>query len=240
MTIQATGLHFRVLNERIRQNEDETVEVVDCIGQRYIAAGLADRRLEIYGTPGNALGAYLDGSTIFVHGDAQDAVGDTMNDGEIWIDGMAGDALGYAMRGGKIFVHGNVGYRAGIHMKAYEEKQPLLVIGGEAGSFLGEYQAGGTIVVLGLHTKAAVPVGHFCGMGMHGGTIYLRAKELPPDLSDRLLYRPAEATDLEEIRPALERFCRLFGEDVNEVLDHPFLVVRPDSSNPYQQLCTPN
>mgnify|MGYP002508793462 CR=1 FL=1 len=57
---------------------------------------------------------------------------------------------GYAMRGGKIFVKGNAGYRAGIHMKAYEEKKPVMVIGGTAGSFLGEYQAGGVIVVLGL------------------------------------------------------------------------------------------
>lgn len=240
MTIQATGLHFRTLNERIRQSVEEAFELRGCVGQRYIAAGLAGKRLEIFGTPGNALGAYLDGSTIFVHGDAQDAVGDTMNDGAIWIDGMAGDALGYAMRGGEIFVHGSVGYRAGIHMKAYEKKQPLLVIGGEAGSFLGEYQAGGTIVVLGLHAGAGAPVGNFCGMGMHGGTILLRTETPPPDLSDRLLYRPAETADLDAICPALERFCRLFGEDMKEVLDHPFLVVRPDSGNPYQQLYTPN
>lgn len=50
------------------------------------------------------------------------------------------DATGYAMRGGKIFVRGNAGYRAGIHMKAYKDKTPVLVIGGKAGSFLGEYQ----------------------------------------------------------------------------------------------------
>mgnify|MGYP002508363490 CR=1 FL=1 len=44
----------------------------------------------------------------------------------------------------------NAGYRAGIHMKAYKDKVPVMVIGGTAGSFLGEYQAGGVIVVLGL------------------------------------------------------------------------------------------
>lgn len=37
-------------------------------------------------------------------------------------------------------------------MKAYQDKQPVIVIGGRAGSFLGEYQAGGTILVLGQHT----------------------------------------------------------------------------------------
>lgn len=35
-------------------------------------------------------------------------------------------------------------------MKAYEEKVPVMVIGGSVGSFLGEYQAGGRIIVLGL------------------------------------------------------------------------------------------
>ena len=43
------------------------------------------------------------------------------------------------MRGGRIYVKGNAGYRAGIHMKAYREHLPVLVIGGKAGSFLARY-----------------------------------------------------------------------------------------------------
>ena len=38
-------------------------------------------------------------------------------------------------------------------MKAYKGKIPVMIIGGTAGSFLGEYQAGGLIVVLGLEAK---------------------------------------------------------------------------------------
>ena len=34
-----------------------------------------------------------------------------------------------------------LGYRAGIHMKEYKEKRPLIVIGGSAGSFLGRDEA---------------------------------------------------------------------------------------------------
>ena len=192
--------------------------------------------MEIFGTPGNALGAYLDGGTILVHGNAQDAVGDTMNDGLICIDGLSGDATGYSMRGGSIFVHGNVGYRAGIHMKEYGEQKPLLVVGGTAGSFLGEYQSGGTILVLGLHSKDPVPVNNFCGMGMYGGRIYLRAEHLPSDFSSRLTSRPAEEADLKEIQPALEQFCRLFGESMEEIRKKPFYVITPNSSSPYQQL----
>lgn len=93
--------------------------VNDCFGQRVICSGLKDKTLTINETPGNALGAYLDGSEITVNGNAQDAVGDTMNDGKIIIHGNAGDALGYAMRGGSIFVRGDAGYRTGIHMKEY-------------------------------------------------------------------------------------------------------------------------
>lgn len=35
-------------------------------------------------------------------------------------------------------------------MKEYKDKIPAIVVGGVAGSFLGEYQAGGVIVVLGF------------------------------------------------------------------------------------------
>ena len=112
------------------------VEVYGVCGQRYLGAGLEEGQVGITGTPGNALGVYLCGGRLFVHGNAQDAVGDTMDGGRIAVDGMVGDAAGYAMRGGEIYVRGSAGYRAGVHMKAYGTKQPVLVIGGQAGSFL--------------------------------------------------------------------------------------------------------
>ena len=175
MIIKAGNMTFSELNGKIRESGDDSVLIEECCGQRYIAAGLKNVSVTINGTPGNALGAYADGAVITVNGNAQDATGDTMNDGEIVIYGSSGDATGYAMRGGRIFVQKNAGYRAGIHMKAYKDKQPKLVIGGSAGCFLGEYQAGGTIIVLGLGCeKGKAPVGGFCGTGMHGGKIFVR------------------------------------------------------------------
>lgn len=141
MQIDVTSLEFRELNEKLRDS-DGNITIKGCCGQRFIASGMKDKTITIDGIPGNALGAYLNGASITVNGNAQDAVGDTMNDGEIIIHGNIGDAAGYAMRGGKIFIKGNAGYRAGIHMKEYKEKVPLMIIGGTAGSFLGEYQAG--------------------------------------------------------------------------------------------------
>ena len=141
------NVSFAELNETIR-TADEDCHIRCCLGQRFIGAGMQAHSITIDGIPGNALGAYLNGTEIIVHGNAQDAVGDTMNDGKIVVHGSIGDAAGYAMRGGKIFVRGDAGYRAGIHMKEYApendpEKIPVMVIGGCAGSFLGEYQAGG-------------------------------------------------------------------------------------------------
>jgi glutamate synthase domain-containing protein 3 len=73
-----------------------------------------------------------------------------MDEGKIVIHGHAGDIAGYSMRGGSIFIRDDVGYRVGIHMKEYQDKVPAIVVGGTAQDFLGEYMAGGVLVVLGL------------------------------------------------------------------------------------------
>ena len=238
--LHADGKHFQLLNEEIHACMDTDIELTGCMGQRYIASGLSGKHLRIHGIPGNALGAYADGCTVEVFGNAQDATGDTMNAGEIVIHGSCGDATGYAMRGGRIFVRGNVGYRAGIHMKAYQEKIPVLIVGGEAGSFLGEYQAGGCIAVLGLETRGRAPVGDFCATGMHGGVLYLRADALPEDLPAQVMAVQAEEADLAFLRPHVADFCRAFSLDVSQVMDHRFYVLRPNTHNPYHRLYTQN
>ena len=220
MNINATGLDYKELNETLRQARGSCT-ITNCLGQRFIAAGISDKTLTISGVPGNALGAYLNGAKIEVKGNAQDAVG-------------------YAMRGGRIYVQGNAGYRSGIHMKAYKEKQPALVIGGRAGSFLGEYQAGGTIIVLGLNDDGKPIVGNFPCTGMHGGKMFLRSECKGIHFPHQVHTRPADEKDLEEIAHYLRRFCYYFGHKLDELLDHPFTVVTPDSSNPYRQMYVAN
>ena len=238
-TIQACGLDFKALNEQLRQSKT-ACKMENCCGQRFLAAGMSNIDLTVEGVPGNALGAYLNGGVITVNGNAQDAVGDTMNAGKIVIHGSVGDAVGYAMRGGEIFVKGNAGYRAGIHMKAYHDKVPALVIGGRTGSFLGEYQAGGRIVVLGLHTDGKPVLGNFPGTGMHGGKVFLRGSlqgvRFPPQVN----VRPAEAQDLAEVEPLVREFCKLFSLDAEEILQAPFSVVTPNNENPFRQLYVAN
>ncbi|MBP5154515.1 MAG: glutamate synthase [Lachnospiraceae bacterium] len=237
--IDTVGMDFEALNALLRTTQGDT-ELENCLGQRFIGAGMGPRRITIRGVPGNALGAYLNGASIEVFGNAQDAVGDTMNAGSIIVHGSIGDTAGYAMRGGKIYVEGNAGYRAGIHMKAYREHVPVIVIGGRAGSFLGEYQAGGVIIVLGRHTDGRPIVSNFPCTGMHGGKLFLRSSCETIRFPDQVTARAAQPEDLEEIRGILEEYCGIFGLDARDLLQAPFTVVTPDSANPYRQMYVPN
>lgn len=238
-TIDVNNLDYAQVNDLLRRTEGDIV-LNGCCGQRFIAAGMSDRAITIHGVPGNALGAYLNGAAITVHANAQDAVGDTMNDGAIVIHGNIGDAAGYAMRGGAIYVQNNAGYRAGIHMKAYKEKMPVMVIGGCAGSFLGEYQAGGVIVVLGLDAGDKRIVGNFPCTGMHGGKMFLRGDQRNIRFPSQVSARLADDAELAEVTAYVSEYCRLFGADRDEVLSVPFTVVTPDSKNPYKQMYVAN
>lgn len=237
--IDAKNLDYKELNDLLRESgEDSTIS--GCLGQRFIAAGMDGRTITINGIPGNALGAYLNGADLIVNGNTQDAVGDTMNAGKIVIHGNIGDAAGYAMRGGKIFIRGNAGYRAGIHMKEYKEKVPVMIIGGCAGSFLGEYQAGGKIIVLGLNTDGRRIIGNFPCTGMHGGKMYLRGDCTSFPFPHQVTAGLADGKDMEEIREVLSEYCEIFGYELKTILDSPFTVVTPDSKNPYKQMYVAN
>ena len=238
MVLDVTNLEFRELNEKLR-NIDCPVTLTGCCGQRFIASGMQNKTITIEGIPGNALGAYLNGASITVTGNAQDAVGDTMNDGDIIIHGNIGDAAGYAMRGGRIFIKGNAGYRAGIHMKEYKDKVPIMIIGGSAGSFLGEYQAGGIIVVLGLGTDGQL-VSNFPSTGMHGGKVFFRGEVQPSAFPKNVCLRTATPEDMECIAEHISEYADLFGYDKEEILNAPFTVAIPDNNNPYKQMYVAN
>ncbi|MDR0514354.1 MAG: hypothetical protein LBG81_04230, partial [Coriobacteriaceae bacterium] len=144
--------HFTEANEVVRAAlaASDTVEIHEAFAQRYLGCGMdKGKSLMIHGVPGNDMACYMNGGYIEVFGNAQDQVGNTMNDGRVVIHGRCGDAAGYGMRGGQVFIRDGCGWRVGIHMKQYQDKCPVIVIGGDAGSFLGEYMAGGIIILLG-------------------------------------------------------------------------------------------
>ncbi len=239
MKIDASTMDYRLLNQLIKES-DSNIEIDECFGQRYIASGLeSEKTITIQGVPGNALGSYLDGAKIIVNGNVQDAVGDTMNNGEIIVHGNAGDALGYSMRGGAIYVKGDCGYRTGIHMKQYLDKEPIIVVGGKSGSFLGEYLAGGLIIILGLNCEE-FPVGYFPGAGMHGGRIFIRSAETPSYFPTQLSLEIATQEDIHSILEYITIFSNTFNIDKNEILNETFYKVTPNTKNPYKQLYTYN
>lgn len=229
---------YRQLNDTVKAAQEKEITIVNCLGQRYIGCAVRDKHIIIRGTAGNGAGFYLDGGQITVYGNAQDAVADTMNAGKIVIHGNCGDAAGYGMRGGTVFIKGDVGYRAGIHMKAYKEHFPVMVIGGRAGSFLAEYQAGGLIIVLGL--CGGDIAGYYSGSGMHGGKLLLRTNKLPAGLSRQVIAREAAPDDLKAYEGYIREFCEQFGFDYDKVMDHTFYEISASTQQPYKQLYTYN
>ncbi len=239
MKIDAKGLNFKQLNKLVRdavQNGAREIEVTNVCGQRYIGTGIdVDARIIIRGNPGNDLGAFMDNPTIMVYGNAGDCVGNTMNAGRIVINGSAGDVVGYSMRGGEIYIRGNVGYRVGIHMKEYAGRFPVVVIGGVARSFLGEYMAGGRIVVLGLDDNDGELAGDYLGTGMHGGKMYIRGTVPQEKLGIDVKVDSLNESDLTELRGIIADYCKTFEISSEKILEKSFKKVVPTTHRPYEK-----
>lgn len=244
-TLSAGRTYYKQFNEQIRElARDGVTDFIlrDVNGQRYIATAMdGDFRFDVYGVPGQDLGAFMRGPHVRVNNNAQDGVGNTMDDGRIVVDGLAGDVLGYAMRGGRIYVKGDVGYRVGIHMKAYMDQNPVIVVGGKAGDFLGEYMAGGIILLLGMFSgKPDAPVaGRSLGTGMHGGVIYVRGEVPEQQLGPGLHAQPVDSEDLKVIESLVADFAKELKLDTKEILSENFVKIRPFSHRPYGNLYVP-
>jgi len=240
--IDADGIFYqdlnRMLKDTVSKYQPDKVILCNVCGQRYIGTNLRQAtKIEISGTPGNALGAFMDGPIIEVFGNAQDGCGNTMNDGEIIIHGNAGDIAGFSARGGEIFIKGNVGYRVGIHMKEYEDKKPALIIGGTAQDFLGEYMAGGTLIVLGLSLgESDLHRANFIGTGMHGGVIYIRGTVEDRQLGKEVSQLEVDSNDMDIIERYIHKFAAYFDQNENDILSGRFIKLLPLSHRPYGNL----
>jgi glutamate synthase domain-containing protein 3 len=243
-TIDCGGVYYRAVNEAVRAAVEDgatTVRLENVNGQRYIGTGLRGEalRIEVRGTPGQAVAMFMDGPTVEIFGNAQDGVGNTMNSGRVIVHGGVGDVLGYGMRRGHLLVRGDAGYRAGIHMKAGEGGGPAVVCGGKARDFFGEYMAGGLLVLLGVDSRVDGPiVGGHLGAGMHGGEIYIRGEVLPWQCGGEVRMAPATEAETEALRPLLAEYCAAFGTDLAALFAEPFTRIAPAGSRPYARLYT--
>ncbi len=239
--LDAEKLHYRELNRTLRALNLAgvyKVEINGVCGHRYIGTNLEQKmQIDIFGTPGNDLAAFMDGQDLFVHGNAQDCTGNTMNSGHVVVQGHAGDITGYASRGGKIFIRDDVGYRTGIHMKEYLNRKPCLVVGGTAQDFLGEYMAGGVLLVLGLTLQAGeCHSAKFVGTGMHGGVIYMRGKIAASNLGKEVKIAKVNKHDVKVIQGLVKEFCDYFGKNSEDVMNSEFLKIVPFSHRPYGRI----
>jgi glutamate synthase domain-containing protein 3 len=261
--IDADNIDYKTLNYLIRNiiseikacrnnnltEEVKTIELNNILGQRYIGDGVQSKiNITINGTPGNDLAAFMDGPEIEIFGNVQDGTGNTMNSGKVIIHGSAGDILGYSMRGGEIYVRNDVGYRSGIHMKSFLDKFPVIVIGGKAGHFLGEYMAGGIIIVLGINSPINKMknfylfddneiVGDYIGTGMHGGKIFVRGEINNHKLGKEIIKSKINNEDESIIKSYIENYFKYFGSANEEVVKlSDFFKLTPFSIRPYGKL----
>jgi len=245
LRIQVGKTHYRELGDAIRRKIAEGYRrfiLERVVGQRYIGAGLDHGvEIEIYGVPGQDLGVFNGGAKIVVHGNAQDGVGNTMNDGYIIVHGSVGDIPGHMVRNGKIYIRGSAGFRAGIMMKEYGEKHPVMIIGEKIGDYVGEYMAGGTIVVLGYSLECdESPVRHHVASGIFGGEIYIRGAIAKQQLGQGAVMNRATAADMERIQSYLEEYAGVFGMDLERILSASFTVIRRAGERPYGNLYVPS
>jgi glutamate synthase domain-containing protein 3 len=237
VSIDAKNLHYTPLNQQIRAAVAvgaKEIVIDNVLGQRFIGDGLRGEgvTITINGVPGGDLAMFMSGPTIIVNGNADHAPGNTMDRGMVIIHGSAGDAVAHSMRGGRVYVRDNIGYRGGIHMKQYMEKRPILVIGGSARAFLGEYMAGGLLIVLGLN--GVTPVGERgIGSGIHGGEIIIRGTVDEKNLGVGAKQQPMTPKEREKIMPVIMDFAHVFGLDSACFHTDPFTRIIPASARPF-------
>ena len=245
MKIDAQSVYYRDLNAKIRAAVAAGADKIDLVnvnGQYFIGDGInRPVTITISGVPGNDLGAFMNGATIVVKDNGQDNIGNTMNAGRVIVHGHAGDVLGYGMRGGRIHILKDVGYRVGIHMKSYDENKPVLIAGGKAGDFFGEYMAGGVLILLGMFTDDPHKAKHGFrfGTGMHGGVIYVRGQVDEAKLSQEVGVFELSKEDRKELEGYLKDYCKDFKLDLKEVLKEKFVKVLPKSKRPYGNMYCP-
>lgn len=234
--IDASKMHYTPLNKLIRKairDGYNHIILKNVMGQRFIGDGLTgDIKITVHGVPGGDLGMLMKGPSIEVFGNAEHAPGNTMDEGKIIIHGSSGDATAHSMRGGEVFVRDDIGYRGGIHMKQYLEKRPVLIIGGNARAFLGEYMAGGLVVMFRNNDeKPYAEMG--LASGIHGGEIFIRGVIEDWTLGIGASARPASVEEREEISRYILEFSKYFEMDPKHLLDSEYTRIAPVSARPF-------
>ena len=145
---------------------------------------------------------------------------------KVTIHGIPGNALCCYLDGCDVEVLGNAQDATGDTMNS-----GTLTIHGHCGD----------VIVLGLNTRDHAPVGRFPAAGMHGGKIFLRTDcDMPFDIPAQVLSHEADDAEKAEIAPFVRQFAEKFGKDADAILADRFVVLVPDSANPYRSMYVTN
>lgn len=128
-------------------------------------------------------------------------------------------------------------------MKEFHELLPVVVIGGVAGAFLGEYMAGGILIVLGLDNsgKAADCRTALVPPVCTGGRIFIRGEVPQENISEHITaVKELDSRDTDELQRHVRAYCEKFGKSFDEIMSVPFTKLVPTTSRPYANLYTPN
>ena len=120
-------------------------------------------------------------------------------------------------------------------MKEYQDIKPKLVIGGTAQDFLGEYMAGGVLVLLGLN-GSLYHKAKFIGTGMHGGVIYVRGSVESHQLGKEVGIDDLAKADWQMLKKLVAEFAAHFNYDADEILKHKFIKLFPLWLRPYGRI----
>ena len=122
-------------------------------------------------------------------------------------------------------------------MKEYQDKKPVLVIGGIAQDFLGEYMAGGVLILLGLNLGEGERYkAKFIGTGMHGGIIYLRGSVEDYQLGKEVGVAELNEKDHSILEQFVGEFAEHFGCKAEVILSRKFMKLYPRWLRPYGRL----
>jgi len=122
-------------------------------------------------------------------------------------------------------------------MKEYQDKKPVLVIGGTAQDFLGEYMAGGILILLGLNlAEGEYHKARFIGTGMHAGIIYLRGSIEDYQLGKEVGIAELEEKDYQILRQMVGEFATHFGYETEKILNYKYIKLFPRWLRPYGRL----
>jgi len=183
--IDASNLSSFELNQMILDEVRKgrrRIRVLNVLGHRFIGANIAalapeGTTITLIGTVGDCLANFNQRINFIVQGNCGDDLADTMHGGRVIVYGDVRDVAAQALQGGVVFVRGSVGNRAGIQMREYLDRRPYFIIGGGADDYLGEYMAGGVIIILGLtRSSRRRVVGNYIASGLVGGRIYIRSR----------------------------------------------------------------